>query len=163
MPLPRARGENFFHLRQRKIQFFIAIVKVRREPHACGRAVIHQHVARDQLALHFLGVRTFDRYRAAALFGIARRIHFPAARQRTVHQSLRLPLRFLADFLDADFRQDLEARLAGVERRNVRRAVQEAERIVAQIDRADFEFKWTAVRAPAGKRGDSFLRKSGRT
>ena len=73
MALPRTRGENFFHLREREIQFFVAIIKMGREAHARRGAVIHEHIARDQFGSDFLGRRRRAAGRAERLVAIGDR------------------------------------------------------------------------------------------
>src|SRR5438105_10458247 len=59
------------------LQFLICVVEMWRETNAGFRPPIDQNVATEKVAADFLRIRHVDGHGAAALFGIARRIHAP--------------------------------------------------------------------------------------
>src|SRR5207245_10026675 len=65
--LPSARGENFFDMRERGVDFVVAVVKVRGEPDARLRAVVHQDVAGQQPAGDLGRLRAIHGNRSGAL------------------------------------------------------------------------------------------------
>src|SRR3989441_4114734 len=75
--LPSARGENFFDMRERGVDFVVAVVKVRGEADARLRAVVHQDVAGQQLAGDLARVRAIHGKRARPLSGGPRGVHAP--------------------------------------------------------------------------------------
>src|ERR1700688_1099053 len=146
MFLPSSRRQNLFHLLQRKLALFLAIIKMRRKAHACFWPVIHQNLARQQLAAHLVGMGTIDRNRPRSLYGIFRRIHSPPSRLRAFHQTRGHAHRFRANGLDPNRVQNIQPRLARVQRRNMRRPVEIAERVLARVDGAGLEAEGPLVR-----------------
>src|SRR5437870_1001677 len=151
--LPSARGENFFDMRERGVDFVVAVVKVRGEPDACLRAEVHQDVAGQQLAADLARVRAIHGNRAGSLGRVHGRVHAPTAGERAFDDALGLPHGLRADALNADCAYDLEARLAGIKRGDMRSAVQVTEGVFAAVDGTHFKFKRALVREPAGERG----------
>src|SRR3989441_10836114 len=149
--LPSARGENFFDMRERGVDFVVAVVKVRGEPDARLRAVVHQDVAGQQLAGDLARVRAIHGNRSGALSGVHGRVHAPTAGERAFDDALGLPHGLRADALDADCADDLEPRLAGIKRGDMRSAVQVTEGVFAAVDGTHFKFKRALVREPAGR------------
>src|ERR1700730_367813 len=136
MFLPSSRRQNLFHLLQRKLALFFTIVKMRRKTHACLRPIIHQNLPRQQFAAHLVGMRTIDRNRPRSFHGIFRRITPPPACLFPFQQARGHAHRFRPNGLDSNRVQDIQPRLARVQRRNVRRSVEIAERILARSDSA---------------------------
>src|SRR2546428_5323878 len=97
--LPSARGENFFDMRERGVDFVVAVVKVRGEADARLRAVVHQDVAGQQLAGDLARVRAIHGNRAGSLSGGPGRVHAPTAGERAFGSSLGLPPGLRADVL----------------------------------------------------------------
>src|SRR2546430_12199808 len=64
-----------------------------------------------------------------------------SAGERAFDDALGLPQGLRADALNADCADDLEARLAGIKRGNMRRAVQVTEGVFAAVDGTHFKFK----------------------
>src|SRR6202790_5203885 len=152
MFLPSSRRQNLFHLLERKLALFFAIVKMRRKTHACLRPIIDQNLPRQQFAAHLVGMRTIDRNRPGSFHGILRRIHSPSAQFRALHQPSSHAHRFRPNGLDSNRVQDIQPWLARVQRRNVRRAIEIAERILARSDSAGLEVKGPLVRNPPRQR-----------
>src|SRR3989442_1033487 len=150
--LPSARGENFFDMRERGVDFVVAVVKVRGEPDARLRAVGHHEVAGQQLAGDRGPAPAIHRNRSGALRGVHGRVHAPTAGERAFDDALALPHGLRADALDADCAYDLEARLAGIKRGDMRRAVQVTEGVFAAVDWTHVKFKRALVREPTGER-----------
>src|SRR6266702_823624 len=149
---PGAGSENFLHLRESKIAFFLSIVEMRGNAHPSLGPVVHKNVAREEFAAHLASVRAFDGNRSCPLRGIFRSVDTPAARLRAFDEPRGHTDRFFANGCDPNFVKDVQPRLAGVERRYVRCAIQVAERVFAGINSAGFKRKGPAVRNPAGER-----------
>src|ERR1700722_11956512 len=98
-------------------------------------------------------MRAIDGDGAGTLCGIFRSVDAPAVRFGGGQKPLRHAHGFLADGGYADFVEDLESRLTGVQRRDMRGAIQEAERIIALVDRTNLKSKRAGVRDPTGERG----------
>src|SRR5690349_15993172 len=144
--------QDFFHLREREVAFVLAIVKMRREAHAGFGAVIHEDFARQQFAANFVGMRAIHRNGSGAFGGIFWCVDLPAARLRAFNEPRGHAQRILANGLDSDLIENVQAGATGEKRGNVWRAVEIAIRILARIDRAGFKRKRAAMRDPAGKR-----------
>ncbi len=157
MFFPCASVQDFFHLRQREIAFFLLIVKMRRNANPGLRAIVHQNVSRQQFAADFEGVWAIDRHGAGALYRILRSVDMPAACASTLENTRGHSDGFFANGRRADLIENFEAGPARVKRRNVRRSVQKTVRIVARIDDAGFELKWTAMREPTRQCRAQFL------
>src|SRR5206468_10041049 len=69
--------QNLLYGSDRGLQFLICVVEMWREANAGFRPPIDEDVAVEKFAADFLRIRHFDGHGAAALFGIARRIHAP--------------------------------------------------------------------------------------
>src|SRR5260370_24065853 len=152
MSFPRAGMKNLFNLREGKVAFLLAIVEVWRDTHAGVGTLVHDDVAREEFATNFMSGRAFDGNRPCPLRGIFGGVHMPAARAGAFDEAGGHAHRFVADRRYANLVENLQPRLARVERWNMRRAVQIAEGIFAWLDRACFEGKWAAMRDPAGQR-----------
>ena len=129
---------------------------MRRHPHSRLRPVIHQHIPRHQFPANFRSVRTLHRHRPRPLRRIFRRIHPPTARLRSRQQPRRQSQRFLANRRDPHLINDLQPRLARIQRRNMRRAVQKTKRILASVNRAGLKSKRAPVRQPSRQRRPQF-------
>src|SRR5579862_7888220 len=149
MPRPGARGQNLPYLLERQINIFVAIIEMGREPDARLGAVVHQDIAGHKLAHHFLRVRAIHGDGAAALGGVAWRVHTPATLQGPGNQALSLADGFFADALNADLADDFDSRLAGVKRRNLRRAVHKTKRVLAPVNGPNFKVERPLVRHPS--------------
>src|SRR5438477_8718171 len=149
---PRARFEDLFHLRERKITFIFAIVEMRRDAHAGFGTVVDEDVPREEFAANLISMRALDRNRSRALRGILRRVHAPAARSGAFNETRGHAHRFLANCSNANLVENLQSRLARIERGNMRSAIQITERIVARIDRTGFKCKRIAMRHPSRER-----------
>src|SRR4029077_4423196 len=93
-------------------------------------AVVHEDFSRQQFAANLGGMGTLDGNRAGSLSGIFRGIPSPAPRFCALEEARGHAHRFVPDRRDAHGIQDVESWLAGIERWNVGRAVEVAERIV---------------------------------
>src|SRR5713226_6277011 len=136
---PRACFQDLFHLRECKVAFFLAIVKVWRDAHAGFWAVVDEDLPGEKFAANLVGMRALDRNRPRALRGVLRCVHAPAARPSAFDEPCGHAHGFLADGFDAGFVDDVQSGLARIECRNVGSAVQIAEGVVARIDGAGFE------------------------
>src|SRR5580704_4390675 len=132
MFLPSVRAQNIFDLLQGKIAFLFAVVEVRRDAHACVRAVVHQDFASEQFTADLVGVRTVDGNGAAAFRGVFRGVDAPAPGFCAGDESRGHADGFRADGGDTGFVDDVQTRLACVESGNVGRAVEIAERIFSR-------------------------------
>src|SRR6266404_3347645 len=150
---PGARLQNLFDLREGEVALFLAIVKVGRNTHAGLGPVVDEDLPRQEFAAHLEGMGALDGNSSCALRGIFRSVDAPAPRLRALDQSRGHSNRFFADRGDANFVEDIQSGPAGVERRNMRRAVQIAKGVFARVYRAGFECKWPLVRDPSGQRG----------
>src|SRR6266568_1771232 len=151
-----ARGENLLDLRQREINLFIRVVEMRREADAGLGAIVHQDLAGDQLAHHLRRVGAINGDGAGAFGGVHGRVDAPAAGLRASNHARRLAHGLFADGPDADLIENFQAGLAGVERRDVRGAIEITEGIIAAINRAGFEIERALMREPPRKRGLAF-------
>src|SRR6266849_5589177 len=147
MPFPRVRAENLVYLLECEIAFLKPIVEMRREAHPGFRPEIHQDFPRQQFAADFISMRAVDGNRPRALRRIFRSVDAPAVSLGALEQACGHAHRFSAYRLDAHRIEDVQPGLARIQRRNVRRAVQIAERIFARIDCPGFEVEWAAMRA----------------
>src|SRR5579872_2878527 len=98
----RSTLQNLFDGRNRRLNFFIRVVEVRRHANPSFRPPIHQNLALQQLLADFVRVGHIDRDRSAALLWIARRIHPPTMLVRQGDQLRRLPFRLLSNSRYAD-------------------------------------------------------------
>src|SRR5689334_12689712 len=149
---PSPGFQDFFHLREREVALVLAIEKMGREAHARFGAVVHKNFAREQFSANFVGVRAIDGNGSSTLCRILRRIDVPAAPFRSIDEARSHAQRLLANGLDSDLIQNVEAGPARKKRRNVRRAVEIAIRIFSWIDRAGLKSKRAAMCDPARKR-----------
>src|SRR5487761_615515 len=94
-------------------------------------------------------MRALDGDRAGAFGGIPWRVHTPPTLERALDEARGLLHRLFSNLLDAHFDDDLQSRLASIQRGNVRRAVEETVGILAHIHWADLEIEWTLMREPA--------------
>src|ERR1700733_9875556 len=101
---------------------------MRGEADASFGTIVDQNFAREQFAANGLCIRHINGDGAAALVGIAWRVHAPAVMVGGFDQAGRLPFRFFADLLYAHLFNDLQARTTGFERGNMRRSVHKAQR-----------------------------------
>src|SRR5215469_4971808 len=150
MALPGMGREDFVDLGERQTDLVVAIVEVRRNSNASAGAVIDENIARNQLVLHFLRMRTVDGNGAAAFSGVARRIDAPAAAKSAVDKLRGLANGLFANVIDADLANDFEAGLASVKRGNVRSAVQKTIGVFTRLERGGFEIEGALVGEPAG-------------
>src|SRR6266849_9639349 len=60
---PRACFQDLFHLRESKVAFLLAIVKVWRYAHAGFWAVVDDNLPGEKFAANLVGMRAFDRNR----------------------------------------------------------------------------------------------------
>src|SRR5215469_148851 len=148
MALPGMGREDFVDLGERQIDLVVAIVEVRRNANASAGAVIDENVASDQFVFYFLSMRTIDGDGAAAFSGVARRIDAPAAAKSAVDKLRGLANGLFANVIDADLANDFEAGPAGVQRGNVRRAVEETIGVFARVERGRFEIERALVSEP---------------
>src|ERR1700682_1459970 len=137
----------------RKRPFLQPIVEVRRETHAGFRTKVPQDFPREEFAADFVGMRAIDGNRAGAFRGIFRSVDAPASRLSAFEQARGHAHGFSAYRFDAHGIEDVQPRLARIQRWNMRRAVEVAERILTRIDRAGFEAEWTPMRNPSCERG----------
>src|SRR5260370_17412107 len=149
-------GENLLNLRQREINLLIGVVEMRREADAGFGAKVHQNLAGDQLAHHLRRVGAINRDGAGAFGGVHGRVDAPAAGLRAGNHARRLAHGLFADGPDADLIENLQARLASVERRDVRGAIEITEGIIAAVNRAGFEIERALMREPSRERGLAF-------
>src|ERR1700675_3129 len=98
-------------------------------------------------------MRAVDGNSPCAFRGISRRVDVPATRLRAIKQARRHAQRFSAYGFDANGIKDVQAGLASIQRGNVGRAIEIAERIFARIDRSGLETKGPAMRDPTRERG----------
>src|SRR5712692_1316013 len=153
MFFPRARFQDLLHLRERKVTFFIAIVEVWREANAGFGTVVDEDVPGEEFAANLVGIGTFDGNRPRTLLRFFWCVHTPAARLGACDEPCGHAHGFFANRRNANLVENLQSRLAGIERGNVGGTVQIAERIIPGIDGARFECKRSAVRAPPRDRG----------
>src|SRR6516225_2663868 len=149
---PRAGVQNVVDFGKDQLRFFVAVVEMRRNADARLRAVIDQNIARQQFTADLERVRALDRYGPGPLARVLGRVYPPAAPPRLLPEPAGHLEGFFADGPAADGVQNGQARLASVERRNVRRAVQKTVRIVARIHGSRREGEWLPVRQPARQR-----------
>src|SRR5438552_5927489 len=153
MFFPCACFQDLFDLRERKITFIFAIVEMRRDAHASFGTVVDEDVPREEFTANLIGMRALDRNCPRALHGILWRVHAPAARSGAFDEPRGHAHRFFADCHNATLVENLQSRLARIERGNMRSAIQITERIVARIDRTGFKRKRIAMRHPSRERG----------
>src|SRR6266481_4446746 len=153
---PGARFQNLVHLSEREVALFLAIVKVGRNAHAGLGPVVHEDLSRKEFTAHLERMGALDGNSPGTLRGIFRSVDSPAPRLRALDQTRGHSNRFFTDRGDANFVEDIQSGPAGVERRNMRRAVQIAKGIFARINRAGFECKWPLVCDPSSQRGPQF-------
>src|SRR5262245_39179660 len=123
---------------------------MRSDADARAGTIINQNVARRQLSDYLARVRNINDNRTAALRRIPRRIDAPASFVGQLNQTPDQTNRFRADAFDADLIDDVITAFGRVERRNRRRAVQEAVNVASVIDLARLERERRAVSHPAG-------------
>src|SRR6266403_5930624 len=130
---PRARFQYLFDLCEREIAFFLAIVKVGRNPHAGLWPVVDEGLPRKEFAAHLERMGAFDGNSSCALRGIFRSVDWPAPRLCAFDQSRGHSNRFFADRGNTNFVENIQSGPAGVERRNMRCAVQITKGVFAWI------------------------------
>src|SRR6266850_3905403 len=138
---PSARFQNLFNLCECEVALFLAIIKMRGNAHAGLGPVVDEDLPSKEFAANFVRVRALDGNGSCTLRGIFRSVDAPAARLRAFDQSRGHSNRFFADRGDTNFVENIQSGPAGVERGNMRRAVQIAKGIFAWINRAGFESK----------------------
>src|SRR3989440_1334213 len=156
MFFPRARFEDLFHLRERKITFIFAIVEMRRNAHAGFGTVVDEDVPREEFTTNLISMRALDRNCPRARHGILRGVHAPATRLGAFDEPRGHAHRFFADCHNANLVENLQSGFARIERGNMRSAIQITERIVDRIDRSGFKRKRIAMRHPSCERGAEF-------
>src|SRR5580700_185919 len=109
-------------------------------------AIVDEDFAGEEFLANFGSVRAVDGDGAGALGGIFGGIHAPAARFGGIEQSRRHTHGFFADSGYANLIEDLEAGTASIERGDVRRAIEKAERVFPAMDGAGFESEGTLMR-----------------
>src|SRR5437879_3837833 len=98
-------------------------------------------------------MRAVNGNRPRTLLRFFRCVHPPVTRQGACDEPRGHTHGFFANGRNANLIENLQSGLARVERGDVRRAVQIAERIIPRIDGARFERKRAAVSAPPRERG----------
>src|ERR1700674_884139 len=153
MFFPGACPKNLFHLCKSEVALFLTIVEMRGNAHTGLWAKVDKDVPREKFAANLVSVRALNGYGSSALRGIFRRVNTPSTRLRACNQLSSQPNRFLANRGDANFIQNVQAGLAGVERRNVWSAIQIAKRIFARFNGSSFKCERALVRHPAREGG----------
>src|SRR5271165_4783276 len=145
-----ARFQNIHYGCHGRIDFGVGVVEVRGETDSGVGTPIYEDVAGQKLAAYLLGIRHVDGNRAAALLGVAGRVDTPSVPVGKLDQPGGLAFRFLADFLDTDFLDNLEAGTGGFYRRNVSSPVHEAKRGIGVAYGTGGKGKRIFVGEPAG-------------
>src|SRR5712692_8818096 len=153
MFFPRACFQDLFHLRERNVALILSIVEVWRDAHTGFRAVVDDDLPGEEFPANLVSMRAFHGNRPRTLRWVFRCVHAPAASPGAFDEACGHAHGFLADCSDASFVDNLQSGLARIECRDVWSAVQIAEGVVARIDSAGLECKWTTVRDPPRKRG----------
>src|SRR5262249_30751761 len=122
--LPSSCFQYLFDLRQSKVAFFDLVVEMRRNTNSRLRAIVHKNVSCEKLAANFSCVWTIHGNSPGAFGGILWSIYAPTSRFRAFHQSRGHFHGFLPNCIHPDLIQNVESRLAGIKRRNVRCPVQ---------------------------------------
>src|SRR5271163_3617691 len=150
--LPCSGVQNIRDLRERKIALLFAVVKMRRDADAGFGTIVNQNFAGEQFSGDCGGVGAIDGDGAGTLGRVCRSTYAPAVRLCAFVQALGHAHGFFANGADADPIQDLKARSAGIERGDMRRAIEKAEGVFAPINRPGFEREWALVGQPASQR-----------
>src|SRR5262249_29802095 len=148
--VPRSRLDDFLDLVNDPLDLFICVEEMRADADARSGAMINQNVARRQFSDYLARMRNVNDNRTAALRRIPRRIDAPALFVGQLDQTPGQANRFRADAFDADLVDDVITAFGRVERRNRRRAMQEAVNVAGVIDLARLERERRAVSHPAG-------------
>src|SRR5438034_5854410 len=125
---------------------------MRRHADAGLRAIVDEDVALHQLATDVVRLRHVDRYRAAALFRIARCVDTPVAPIGQLDQPRGLTLRFPANRRDAGTGYDLQSRSRGFERRNARCPRHKTVRRIGISTKTGLKCKRVRAYEPSGER-----------
>src|SRR6267378_2763400 len=156
MFFPGARFQDLFDLCEREVALFLTIIKMGRNAHPGLGPIVDEDLPREEFAANLVRVWTFDGNGSCALCGLFRGVHTPAARLRSFNQSRRHSNRLFADRGNTNFIENVQSGPAGVQRRDMRRAVQIAKGIFAGVNRAGFECEWPPMCDPSGQRGAQF-------
>jgi len=159
--VPKARvSQNVGNLLHREVDFLVAVVEVRRKANArLGGVTRMSRASSSRITSARAGIRWKRcRHVPAGSAGVFTR---QAAGLRSCDQARRLADGLLADARHADLADDVEARLAGVERRDLRGAAQKAEESSRRSTGPTSKSNGRLCANQPVRRGASFGRRSG--
>src|SRR6185437_14487456 len=107
-------AQDFIHGGDGEVNLVHGVVEVGREADAGLGTVVNQDVTAQQFRADFLGVRHINGHGAAALIGITRSVHAPAALFRQFDQAGGHLAGLGADVLHAGLKDDFESGHGGV-------------------------------------------------